>query len=314
MNYWWVSQKKTYRQEINGGYMWSPKANKNGQEIQPYKNMTLVEPGDIVFSFYNKEIRSVGIATEAAVTAKKPSEFGQAGKDWSEAGWLVRVTWQAVPTPFSPKNHLNEFLPVLPDKHSPIRQNGEGNQAYLFALEPEFALLIAVLANIESEPDHSNSWDDTSSSDYRQRVQSEVKQSGAIGAELKLTEKIANVKVRLGQGAFRSNLSRVESKCRLTGLNNSNFLIASHIKPWAKCDTNAEKLDGNNGLWLTPNADKLFDKGFISFKDNGEMLVSNQVEPTVLKALHIPTSLNVGSFKSAQQNYLAFHREHVFKG
>jgi putative restriction endonuclease len=52
-----------------------------------------------------------------------------------------------------------------------------------------------------------------------------------------------------------------------------NF-FASHIKPWCE-STNEERLNGENGLLLTPSIDHLFDRGFISFEDNGELLISD---------------------------------------
>ena len=56
MNYWWVSQNQTHKQEIGGGYMWSPKADKNGKPVQSYTNMTKVSVGDLVFAFYQSKI------------------------------------------------------------------------------------------------------------------------------------------------------------------------------------------------------------------------------------------------------------------
>ena len=63
MNYWWVSQNQTHKQEIGGGYMWSPKADKNGKPVQSYTNMTKVSVGDLVFAFYQSKIQSIGMHT-----------------------------------------------------------------------------------------------------------------------------------------------------------------------------------------------------------------------------------------------------------
>ena len=127
------------------------------------------------------------------------------------------------------------------------------------------------------------------------------------------TEKDALVKSRRGQGKFKSNLKRIESACRLTGVDDNRFLIASHIKAWSECSTNAERLDGYNGLLLSPNADKLFDKGFVSFSDDGNLLISSQIDPKMLTKLGITVGVNVGSFTSQQKQYLAYHRANTFK-
>jgi putative restriction endonuclease len=79
MRFWWVNHKQTYRQEIEGGYLWSPKAKSNRHRHPFYDSMRLVVPGDVVFSFADVLIRQVGIATRLAASCPKPAEFGQAG-------------------------------------------------------------------------------------------------------------------------------------------------------------------------------------------------------------------------------------------
>jgi len=51
MRYWWVNQNQTFRQEIAGGYVWSPKRNANGARNPFYESMREVSPGDLIFSF-----------------------------------------------------------------------------------------------------------------------------------------------------------------------------------------------------------------------------------------------------------------------
>ena len=58
-SYWWVNQGQTYKEEINGGYMWSPKTNKNGAKNHFYENMITVLPGDFIFSYYNGKIQNI---------------------------------------------------------------------------------------------------------------------------------------------------------------------------------------------------------------------------------------------------------------
>ena len=48
MRYWWVNQNQTFRQEIAGGYLWSPKRNANGARNPFYESMREVSPGDLV--------------------------------------------------------------------------------------------------------------------------------------------------------------------------------------------------------------------------------------------------------------------------
>lgn len=98
---------------------------------------------------------------------------------------------------------------------------------------------------------------------------------------LTVTQKEQLVKSRRGQGLFRSRLEQIEPACRVTGVTNKALLIASHIKPWSESN-NAERLDGQNGLLLSPHIDKLFDRGWITFTDSGDLLCA---EPSIEQAL-----------------------------
>ena len=105
----------------------------------------------------------------------------------------------------------------------------------------------------------------------------------------------------------------VELACRITGVTNPALLRASHIKPWAQCQTHAERLDKNNGLMLTPNADHLFDAGLITFEDDGAVRRSPHLPDADAQMLGVDTITIADPFLPAQKVYLAYHREHVFQ-
>ena len=77
---------------------------------------------------------------------------------------------------------------------------------------------------------------------------------------------------------------------------------------------NHERLDGYNGLLLAPHIDHLFDRGYISFSDDGGQTLSPRVDKEQLARMGVPIAgeFNVGSFTPEQCQYLAFHRENVF--
>lgn len=92
------------------------------------------------------------------------------------------------------------------------------------------------------------------------------------------------------------------------------LLVASHIKPWKDSD-DEEKVDPNNGFIFTPTYDRLFDKGLISFEDDGKLLVSDELDCSVITALELKagvvlTELNI---TEACKEYLEYHRTHIFK-
>ena len=90
-------------------------------------------------------------------------------------------------------------------------------------------------------------------------------------------------------------------------------LIASHIKPWRESD-NRERLFEGNGLLLTPTVDHLFDRGFISFENDGELLISPVAHEESMQKMGVITDhvVNVGSFAEPQREFLEFHRASVF--
>ncbi|MGB7565896.1 MAG: hypothetical protein WBM08_14245, partial [Prochlorococcaceae cyanobacterium] len=110
-SYWWVNHKQTYRQETDGGYIWSPKANANGARNVSYDNLTRCQRGDVVFSYANGRISQLGLVETAAVTASKPPEFGSAGENWSQEGWLVRVNWQPLRQALVPQTFFELLQP-----------------------------------------------------------------------------------------------------------------------------------------------------------------------------------------------------------
>lgn len=126
------------------------------------------------------------------------------------------------------------------------------------------------------------------------------------------TDRIALVRARKGQGLFRDRVGHIEKRCRITGVENPVHLVASHCKPWRDA-TNDERLDGENGLLLTPTIDHLFDRGFIGFEDSGQLIISPIAHRPSLQrmGIDVETSVNVGSFTSGQKRFLDFHRQSI---
>jgi len=122
------------------------------------------------------------------------------------------------------------------------------------------------------------------------------------------------VEVRTKQKLFRERLIGVEKGCRLTGIEDLRFLRASHIKPWASSQDD-ERVDGQNGLLLAPHVDLLFDRGWISFENNGRLLVAQNLpfEVEAPLGLDLMRGRSCGAFAQRQQSYLSFHRDAVFE-
>ena len=274
-NHWWVNHKQTFQQETGGNYLWSPKANQNGARNQTYDNMTRAVAADVVFSYADGMIKAVGVVSGPATTASKPQEFGTTGENWGDQGWRLPVAFTVLETPLRPKAHMDTLAALLPETHSPIRANGDGNQGvYLAAIPAAMAaelrrLLSGQVGQVEAK--HKRPGIVDQDQDPEALADREVFARTDIGP----TEKQTLVNARRGQGLFRERVIALEGRCRVTGVELVDHLRASHIKPW-KDSSDQEKLDGNNGLLLAPHIDHLFDQGYISFTDVGDFIVSTK--------------------------------------
>ena len=126
------------------------------------------------------------------------------------------------------------------------------------------------------------------------------------------TEQEQIVVSRLGQGNFRRNVIRLWGSCSVTGLQSVTLLRASHIKPW-KDSNNQDRLNPFNGLLLIPDYDFLFDRGFITFKNNGSVLISQRLSPFARKVFDVDDDLQLRNVFPENKDYLDFHRSEVFE-
>tara|TARA_R110001592_G_scaffold221139_2_gene475808 strand:+ start:16718 stop:17434 length:717 start_codon:yes stop_codon:yes gene_type:complete len=130
-------------------------------------------------------------------------------------------------------------------------------------------------------------------------------------ANVNSTTTKTDIETRLGQGKYRQNLIKIWRKCAVTGFSRVDLLIASHIKPWNQ-STDVERVDPYNGLLLSPTLDKLFDRGYISFTDAGNLIISPLLEEQDLGQLSIANSMKLYKVESGCLSYLKFHRDVVF--
>ena len=119
---------------------------------------------------------------------------------------------------------------------------------------------------------------------------------------------------RVGQDIFRRGLLEYwDGRCAITGLDVPDLLRASHIKPWADCDTDAERLDIFNGLLLAPHLDAAFDSGFITVAEDGTVVISNGLQSGARSALGLDGMLKVHDLHRAHERYLPWHRFRIFR-
>lgn len=126
----------------------------------------------------------------------------------------------------------------------------------------------------------------------------------------RINEREALIKQRLTQGLFREKLLKRECKCKICGIKDEVFLIASHIKPWTESD-NREKIDVNNGFLFCPNHDKLFDKGYISFESTGKIKISKRFTDDDIKKFNLSQEIKI-EVSDEVKKYLEYHRGECF--
>ena len=204
---------------------------------------------------------------------------------------------------------------MQPERYAPLQASGNGNQGlYLTELSPAFAQALVALIGVEavaamktvSLDEPMQTGDDL---DYWEHKIEEVIQDDRTLVE---TEKNAIIRARRGQGLFKERVMRIEDHCRVTGVSNPVHLVASHCKPW-RDSTNEERIEGENGLLLTPSIDHLFDRGFIGFEGNGSLIISPVAHLPSLERMGVQTNrtINVGVFSQGQKHFLEFHRDMV---
>ena len=124
-------------------------------------------------------------------------------------------------------------------------------------------------------------------------------------------EREAVTKIRVNQGFFRNILLEKYQSCALCKVSDKSLLIASHIKPWRNSESD-EKTDIDNGFIFCPNHDRLFDKGFISFDDSGQIMISEELDETNRTFTNVKEGIKI-ELTEGNKRYLEFHRDNVFR-
>jgi hypothetical protein len=276
--------------------------------------MREVTPGDIVFCFVDTFITTIGIVRSYCWESPKP-DFGRAGTNWADVGWRVRVFYTPLTNQVRPKTHIELLRQFQTGRYAPLQANGNGNQGlYLTELTLDFAAALIGLIGVEAEAaiaavqvdEPMQTGDDL---DYwEHRIEETIQDDRTLVA----TEKEAIIRSRRGQGLFKDRVMQIEDRCRITRVSNPVHLVASHCKPW-RDSSNEERLEGENGLLLTPSIDHLFDRGFIGFEGNGNLIISPVAHRPSLQRMGVETqhTITVGVFSEGQRHFLEYHRDMV---
>lgn len=295
MAFYWVNLGDSHKEVAKYSFLWAPTYTISGKGTKSvnagWKHVSDVSKGDIIFCHANGEIIYVAIATKDPYLSQRPPN--RTYDKWKKEGNKIEVDLEVLATPVSNKEFKDEFIPLFNSQTSPklFTVKREPSQQYMVSIpDGAGALILNALGDASI-----NIQDKLNTSKGKQKPQETTRDSW--------------VKSRIGQGQFRDDvLALWNSTCPITKVDIPGLLIASHIVSW-QLSNDQEKLDKFNGLPLSPDVDKLFDKGFISFSDEGEILIHKSISTTLLDQLGIDQSKRIESLKADNLPYLKRHRE-----
>lgn len=112
------------------------------------------------------------------------------------------------------------------------------------------------------------------------------------------------------KGSLRERVLKHNKGCIICGISNTKLTIVSHLKP--KRDCSIEEInDISNVLLLCRNHDGLIDKGLITFDDDGDIIISNNLSYEDRERLGIDGLIHI-EMNMFQKEYIKYHREKIF--
>ena len=297
VNFYWVNIGTSFKEVAEFKFLWAPKntLNQKGQSIidAGWKAVPNVKKGDIIFCNYQGSLIHVSVATKDAYESERPEN--RSFDQWKKDGYKIDIDLHTLACPIANSDFKDEFIPMFNDKCVPklFAQNKSVSQKYMVKLPAAAGVFLLGLVG-----------------DDALNIQDSIASNSARGSNQTAPEgydKEVTAKARVGQGKFRQDVMALWSDtCAVTGLDIKMLLTASHILPWQLSNPH-QKVDKFNGLALSPNIDKLFDKGFISFDDKGKILVKSSLSADTLKAVGVDRQMAI---KNLTKEHLAYLREH----
>jgi putative restriction endonuclease len=296
MAFYWVNLGDTYREVKEYNFLWAPThtINKKGSKTinAGWKHVPNVRKNDIIFCHTDGEIIYVAVATKDSCLSPKPAN--RSFDKWKKKGNKIEVCLEVLTPPVRTKEFISEFISLYNSRTNPklftVKQTAA--QQYMVSIPAGAgALILDCLGDVSIN------------------IQEKLSAIDDNNKHPVITSRTALVKARVGQGQFRDDVLGLWcSTCPITNVSKPELLIASHIVSW-QLSSNEEKLDKYNGLPLAPNVDKLFDKGYISFSDKGEILVHESITTKMLNQLGIDRTKRIEGLKDKNLFYLRRHRE-----
>jgi len=296
MSFFWVNLGTSYKEVAKYQFLWAPaytlKEDGSKAVDAGWKHVPDVNKGDVIFCHEDGRVIYIAVAKTDAFRSERPDN--RAYDQWKKDGYKIEVYLEVLDVPISTTDFKETLIRLYNHRCSPklFDVNKRATQNYMVSI-PEGAG--AFLLNEVGEVSLT--------------IQEKIASAQSSKGKKKITEREAIVKSRVGQGKFREEVLGLWGQaCPLTGVDLPELIIASHILPW-QLSNDDERLDKFNGFPLSPSIDKLFDKGYISFSNEGYMLINRQIPQEVIKALGIDSTVRLDGLHEENLPYLKKNRE-----
>lgn len=295
MAFYWVNLGTSYKEVAEYKFLWAPAytLKEDGRKIVDagWKYVPKVKKNDVIFCHEDGRVIYIAVASADAFESDRPKN--RAYDQWKKEGFRIEVELEVLDIPISTEDFKETLIRIHNHRCSPklFDVNGNATQNYMVSIpDGAGALLLDEIGQASITINYA------------------ITGNASSVVSSKATQREAIVKARVGQGQFRNDVLELwGEKCPLTGVDLPELLVASHIVSW-QLSNDKEKLDKFNGLPLSPAADKLFDKGYISFSNEGLLLVSRHISAEVIIALGIDPSSQIAGLHKSNLPYLERHR------
>lgn len=295
MEFYWVNVGVTISEVLEDKFLWAPEASQtksgNVKHLDHWDNVAKVNSGDLIFCCHDKAISHIAVAQRDAYRSPRPPD--RSFSAWGDMGHRVDVTLVEIRVPVHRDMIADDFMSLYDSHCTPsiFTSGATLKQIYMAHLPRDAGVYLLDAANT------------------LERFENELITEGGGGKPLSKTTRKAIVDARIGQGKYRSDLLlKWGKRCSLTGLSNTDLLVASHIHAWS-LSNNEERIDPDNGLLLATHIDRLFDRGLISFDDDGRLLVGESLTAADQKILALDQFTTLRSLTTSIRKYLVRHRQ-----
>lgn len=290
--FWWANQSVNFEPVYDDGTLWAPLKDRRGQQVDHWRTLDSVLPGDFVMHYASPEIRGLSRVATRPQPAYPPRGYDDVPADTKGTLVLTEPVHEI-------RVSRDQALGVLDSGHGPVTARGTLRNGYFFSLDTDRAQELLRRAGLDPA--------------------GEVVDEGAEHAELfegyvgGASDRLAIVAVRAEQRFLREQqLRRWGSSCSLCGRSlPEELFVAAHIKPRWACSEN-ERMDTRNVSMLAClfGCDALFELGYVVIDEQGIIERGSRGSEQVADRISDILGLRCPAHGDDSRQYFAWHRQY----